>query len=327
MILSEARDLLFDVVVPSLDSEENVDRFDRMLNLVSERFINSGKWLGMIKEMSISSSAGYFTLPPRFVAALAVKNGSCGCPMQLANRWYAYHYGSVYTADPSLWPQFGYVGAVDMGDGYAVFKDSPYETYYLRFTRAATEDNGVQVLVKGNDDLGVPIFTSVDPASYEGMMVTLSAGAVTTTQKFSGRIEYLQKPRTRGYIYLDAVDTVSGAVTRIGYYAPSEVVPCYHRYANGCSEDDSWVMAMCKIRYMPAVVDSDEIIPSNIGALRAGLAALKCEKEGDVVRRDQFLADGLRILGDEARENRGGARFALKIDPAAYQFGRLYQGT
>jgi hypothetical protein len=327
MILSEARDLLFDVVVPSLDSQKNVSQFDRMLNLVQERYINSGKWLGMIKEMSISSSAGYFTLPPRFVAALAVKNGPCGCPMQLANRWYAYHYGSVYTTDPSLWPQFGYVGAVDMGDGFCIFKDSPYAAYYLRFTRAASEDSDIQILVKGFDDQGVSIYTNIDPMSYEGMMVTLSTGIVTTTQKFSGRIEYLQKPRTRGYIYLDAVDVTSGAATRIGYYAPSETVPCYHRYANGCAEDDSWVMAMCKIRYMPAVADTDEIVPSNIGALRAGLAALKCEKEGDVVRRDQFLADGLRILSDEARENRGGAKFVLKIDPGSYQFARLHQGT
>jgi hypothetical protein len=327
MILSEARDLLYDVVVPSLDSQENVDRFDRALNLVQERYINSGKWLGMVREMSISSSAGYFTLPPRFVAALAVKNGPCGCPMQLANRWYAYHYGSVYTTDPSLWPQFGYAGAIDAGDGFTTFKDSPYATYYLRFTRAVTDDTNVQILVKGSDDLGVPIFTNVDPESYEGMTVTLSSATVTTTQKFSGRVEYLLKPRTRGYIYLDAVDVTSAAVTRIGYYAPSETAPCYHRYLNGCTEDDSFVMAMCKIRYTPAVADSDEIIPGNVGALRAGLAAIKCEREGDVVRRDQFLADGLRILSDETRENRGGTKFSLRIDPVAYQFGRLFQGA
>jgi hypothetical protein len=119
---------------------------------------------------------------------------------------------------------------------------------------------------------------------------------------------------------------VSGAVTRIGYFAPSETAPCYHRYMNGWTKEDSWVMAIAKIRYTPAVVDSDEVIPSNAGALRAGLAALKCEQEGDTVRRDQFLADGLRMLSDEARENRGGVRFALRIDPQAFQFANLYPG-
>jgi hypothetical protein len=133
--------------------------------------------------------------------------------------------------------------------------------------------------------------------------------------------------RSKDYLYLDAIDVVSGAATRIGYYAPSETTPSYHRYANGCTTEDSWVVAICKVRYTPAVADSDEVVPSNAGALRAGLAALKCEEKGDTVRRDQFIADGLRMLSDEARENRGGVRFALRIDPGAFQFGNLYQGA
>jgi hypothetical protein len=327
MILSEARELLFDVVVPTIDSQANVDKFNRFLNLVQERYINSGKWLGMIKEVAIVSSGGYFTLPPRFVAALAVKEGTCGCPIQLASRWYAYRYGvGMAIKDANVWPIYGYSGAVDAGDGFVTFKDSPYTPYYLRFTRASADDAGTQILLKGRDESGNSIFTKSEPDSYEGMIVTLDNLIVTTTQKFSGRLEFLQKLRSHGYLYLDAVDPVSGAVTRIGYYAPSETTPSYHRYLNGCTTEDSWVAAICKIRYSPAVADSDEVIPSNAGALRAGLAALKCESEGDTVRRDQFLADGLRMLSDEARENRGGVRFALRIDPQAFQFGNLYQG-
>jgi hypothetical protein len=92
------------------------------------------------------------------------------------------------------------------------------------------------------------------------------------------------------------------------------------------SENPVTVAALCKLRYTPAVADSDEIIPSNYGALRAGLAALKCEKEGDAARRDLYFNDGLRMLSDEARENRGGARLCLKIDPRAFQFYRLWPG-
>jgi len=324
MILSEVRELLFDVVVPSLESQANVDKFNRYLNLVQERYINSGKWLGMMKEMAIASSGGYFTLPPRFVSALAVKNGNCGSPIQLVNRWYAYYYGAaIANLDRSLWPSYGYAGAIDVGDGFVTFKDSPYDVYFLRFTYASAADAGMQILVKGWDENGIAIFTQQDPISYEGMTVTMSSAIVTTTQKFSGRIEFLQKLRSKGYLYLDAVDVGSGAVTRIGYYAPSETTPSYHRYANGCTKDDSWVVAICKIRYTPAVADSDEVVPSNAGALRSGLAALKCEEKGDTVRRDQFLADGLKMLSDEARENRGGVRFALRIDPGAFQFAKL----
>ena len=330
MILSEARELLFDVVVPTIDSQANVDKFDRCLNLVQERYINSGKFLGMMKEIVVVSVNGYFTLPPRFVSALAVKNGGCGCPVQLLNRWYAYAYrygAGVAMRDSSVWASYGYATAIDAGDGFVTFKDSPYEVYYLRFTCGSVDDAGMQILIKGRDENGNTIFTQQDPTSYEGMTVTMDSAIATTTQKFSGRLEFLSKLRSKGYLYLDAVDVASGAVARIGYYAPSETAPCYHRYVNGCAtSDDSWVAAICKIRYTPAVADSDEVIPGNAGALRAGLAAIKCETEGDTVRRDQFLADGLRMLSDEARENRGGVRFALRVDPAAFQFANLYQG-
>lgn len=329
MILSEARELLFDVVVPTIDNQANVDKFNRFLNLVQERYINSGKWLGMMKEIVITSSGGYFTLPPRFVAALAVKEGTCGCPLQLSSRWYAYRYGiGVAIKDSSVWPIYGYAGAIDVGDGFVTFKDSPYSTYRLKIVRENAADDGTQMLFKGNDANGNPIFTlpAGESNSYEGVTFTLTGAETTPSTVFSGPLQMVRKLRTVGYIYLDAVDTATSKVTRIGYYSPSETAPSYHRYANGSTAEDSWVAAICKIRYSPAVADSDEVVPGNAGALRAGLAALKCESEGDTVRRDQFLADGLRMLGDEARENRGGVRFALRIDPQAYQFASLWQG-
>jgi hypothetical protein len=139
---------------------------------------------------------------------------------------------------------------------------------------------------------------------------------VTPAQIFR-RLGFFQKLRTRGYIYLDAVDATNSVnITRIGYYSPSETSPSYHRYWVGCVDSDDPVIAaaLCKLRYTPAVADSDEIIPANFGALRAGLAALKCEKEGDAQRRDLYFNDGLKMLSDEVRENRGGARMCLKID-------------
>jgi hypothetical protein len=329
MILSEARGLLFDVVVPTIDNEENVAKFDRYLNLVQERFINSGKWTRMIQDVAIVTSNGIFTLPPKYVAALAAKSCS-GCPLSIANRWFVYRNTNCCLAeDYSAFSYYGYQQIQDLGDGFATFLDSPYATYYLRFTYGNVADQGMQVLVKGYDAGGSPIFSSDGVISYEGLTVTLNTAITTTTQAFSGRLEFLKKLRSQGFLSLDAVDTITGGATRIGYYAPSETEPSYRRYwidcgnCNGTNSSNA-VYALCKVRYQPAVADSDEVIPGNASALRAGLAALKCEAEGDVTRRDSFLNDGLKILSDEARENRGGAKFSLRIDPGAYQFGRLY---
>lgn len=338
MILSEARELLFDVVVPTIDSQESVDKFNRYLNLVQERYINSGKWAGMIREALIAAENGVFTLPPRFIAALAAKsicvNGSSRgvYPLQIINRWFSYRYPASYLLDQGNWITYGYAGAQDMGDGFVTFKESPYANYLLRITRASANDHDTKILLKGNDPSGNAIFTeeAVGLTSFEGMIVELTDSVTTPSQVFSGPLQFFQKLRTAGYIYLDAVNSTSlGAVTRIGYYAPSETAPSYHRYWIGCtngSDKQQYVSALCKLRYTPAVADSDEVVPSNAGALRAGLAAMKCEAEGDLVRSQQFLDSGLKILSDEARESRGGARFGLKIDPTAFQFYRLWQG-
>ena len=330
MILSEARELLFDVVVPSLDNQENIDRFNRYLNLVQERYLNSGKWTGMFREAVIISCDGYFTLPPRFVSCLAAKS-VCGCPLDIANRWFAYRYPSMqFIADYGSWSAFGYTGVNDMGDGYVTFRDSPYRAYRIRITRENADDDGAKILFKGFDEDGKSIFTKGSPSSsYEGVTYELSGAETMTTTIFTGPIIAVLKPRTIGYIYLDAVNKDDPLDSiRIGYYSPSETSPSYHRYWIGCRSDEQAysAAAICKIRYTPAVADSDEVIPSNANALRAGLAALKCDAEGDVTRRDSYFADGLKLLSDEARENRGGARFSLSIDPTAFQFGRLYQG-
>ncbi len=44
--LAEARQQLYPAIVPSLDNQANIDRFDSYLNLAQERLINSGKWNG-----------------------------------------------------------------------------------------------------------------------------------------------------------------------------------------------------------------------------------------------------------------------------------------
>jgi hypothetical protein len=329
MILSEARELLYDVVVPSLDNQENIDRFNRYLNLVQERYLNSGKWTGMLREAMIISCDGYFTLPPRFVSCLAAKS-VCGAPLNIANRWFAYRYPSLqFFTDYGNWSGFGYNGVNDMGDGYVSFRDSPYPFYHLRITRENADDNGTKILFKGLDEDGKSIFTPQvsGSTSYEGVTYELSGAETLTATIFSGPLTGLRKLRTIGYIYVDAVNRDDPSqVTRIGYYTPSELSPSYHRYWIGCVSDDKpySAAAICKLRFTPAVSDSDEVVPSNANALRAGLAALKCDTEGDVTRRDAYFADGLKLLSDEARENRGGARFDLRIDPAAFQFGRLH---
>jgi hypothetical protein len=188
----------------------------------------------MIREAAITSDQGYFTLPPRFVSVLAAKG--CFGPMEITNRWFAYRYPSQYVIDSANWATYGYGMCQDVGDGYVTFRDSPYPTYKLQLTRANVDDAGMQVLLKGNDASGAPIFTRI-------LRVSLPTGNDRDPRQCRSpdsdlfRAPWLfQKLRTRGYVYLDAVDAVSAEITRIGYYSPSETSPSYHRYWVVCGQ-------------------------------------------------------------------------------------------
>lgn len=330
MILADIREALYDVVVPHINSEDNIVKFNKYLNEIQERFINSGKWKGTTREIAIAATDYFITLPPRFSSCLAARFSATntGNLVDIKSQWFKYLPGGSYLWSAAAWASAGYTNKLaDMGDGFCTFTDAPYAKYYLKFTRENVGDNNLQVLVKGNDENGDAIFTDVGGSSYEGIIVTLNAATVTTTQQFSGQISFLQKHSSQGYIKLEAVDVATAAVTTIGRYMPGETIVNYRRYATGgTTGDTSTVNAICKLRYIPCKLDSDEVIPSNLGALKNGLSALKYEAEGDKQMYKTYFADGLNLLNDEVREARGGAQFSLRIDPAAFQFNRLYPG-
>jgi hypothetical protein len=323
MILSDARQHLYDAVVPRMDSEDFIDKVDKALNSVLERFINSGKWEGTIQEIEIPTTEDFITLPRRFKACLAAKcvKDESSSTVQIQNQWYRYMAG---VPNVGIALGSGYQEVNDLGDGFVTYADSPYDVYQLKFTRTNAGDSNVQILVKGYDENGTRIFTDAGSYSYEGTKINLTTIETTTSQKFSRQIFFLQKQLSQGYIYLDAVEVGSGEITRLGVYEPGETVVNYRRYYTGDLKGSyDAVRAICKIRFIPALVESDEIIPSNLGALRKGLSAIKAESSGDEERYTMYLNSGLLILNAELKENRGGTKFTLKINPDAYQFYRL----
>ena len=333
MILSEARSQLFDVVVPDLSTQTNVDLFNRYCNLACERIINSGKWLGTVRQLLIAAPEEYFTLPFGFASAIAIKyvladEDDVEYQIPIQNQWFTFGRDAQFWGDNGYWSQAGYRSlAGDRGGLFPIFLDSPYTTYYLKVTRENIGDNGIQVLVKGYDSDGDKVFTDVGGYSYEGLNVTLSSANITTSQVFSGEIYAFMKPATQGYIILDAVDVTTGGTTRIGYYAPSERDAKYRRYVTGdISTEIETVKVLAKVKYEQKLQDQDELFIDNYGALRAGIAALKYEAEGDDVRYEMNLAKAIRMLNQELKESRGGAKFSLNIDPTAFQLGNLYQG-
>jgi len=316
--LGQAREQLYSSIVPSIDNQFNIDKFNSYLNLAQERLINSGKWNGTISPVRFLSPDGIITLPRNFISILAskwVKDQASG-PIQIHNNWFSYLNATTDLWSSSHWPRYGYNNTFinDIGDGFCTFKDSPYTSCTLKIEIENNLDSGNSVVIQGKDVNDNPVTITH----------TLSFPNSNTTQVFNGTITMFQKPLTFGRINLYAVDGANQ--TLIGSYDSSETTASYHRYSVPNEPEVDYIDALCKRRYVPCITDTDEVIISNLGALKNMLTSLKFEDEADLERSEMFFNKALQLLNGENKETRGGSKWTLNIDPATMQFNNLWQG-
>jgi len=321
LTLGEARQQLYAAIVPSLDTQASIDRFNSYLNLAQERLINSGKWNGTIYPVRFISPEGVITLPRGYISALAakwVKDEASG-PIKIRNGWFSYLTPISDLWSSTYWPRYGFNETFisDMGDGFCTFKDSPYEQYILKIAIDNASDVGNEIVIKGKDASGELVT----------IMPTLANPVVSPTQVFSGQLSMVSKPITFGTIDIFAVNAADQSQEElIGEYENSETNASYHRYAVPNDPEVDYVDVLCKVRYVPCVVDTDDVVVSNLGALKNMLISLRYEDEADLERSEMFFMKALQLLNGETKETRGGSRWTLNIDPASMQFGNLWPG-
>ena len=320
--LAEARQQLYASIVPSIDNQSNIDRFNSYLNLAQERLINSGKWNGTILPVRFYSPSGMITLPRQFASALAAKwnkNGGDGSnasgPIKIRNGWFTYltPISDLWTA--SYWPRYGYNETFfdDLGDGFATFANPTFETFTLMIEIENSLDASNTVVIKGKDQDYNDVTLSVQLVNPD----------IEINQVFSS-ITFFQKPITNGVINLYAVNGTSEE--KIGSYEATETTASYHRYAVPNEPTIDYLDVLCKIRFVPCVYDTDEVIVSNLGALKNMLTSLRFEDEADLERSEMFFMKALQLLNGESREIRGGSQWKLNIDRASMQFENLWPG-
>lgn len=321
LTLGEAKPQLYTAVVPNLNTQENVDRFVSYLNLAQERLINSGKWNGTIFPVRFASPDGVITLPRRFLSALAAKwvKDEASAPIRIRNGWFTYLTPVTDLWSATYWPRYGFNETFidDLGDGFCTFKDSPYEQYNIKIVISNAQDAGNEIVVNGKDNYG----------DLVTIIPTLANPSVTPSQVFSGPLGMVSKPITFGSVSIYAVNAANPAEEElIGEYENSETNASYKRYSVPNEPEVDYLDVLCKVRYVPCVVDTDDVIVSNLGALKNMLISLRYEDEADLERSEMFFMKALQLLNGETKETRGGSRWTLNIDPISMQFNNLWPG-
>lgn len=146
----------------------------------------------------------------------------------------------------------------------------------------------------------------IGTTTYELLTVTDLGAALDA--RYGARIFITVTPNF-GTILPYAVAEYESAVTTevqtlIASITPGELTSGYRRYAVSAN-DDEIVAAICKRAYVPAVSDNDFVIPSNLGALKAGLQALQFEDRVDEPRAEAAWARAFKRLEEDRQEYDG----------------------
>ena len=141
-------------------------------------------------------------------------------------------------------------------------------------------------------------------ATFTGL--TLTELPRTTVNAFRS-IDAINKSPTKGWVRVYAVDPVTGAENCIAILAPDETLPQYRRYAipGFESEEGVTVTVLAKRKFIPVFTDDDDLIVTNLGALKMMAIAIEKEENNNLVEAQVYEDKAVTLLREELKEVEG----------------------
>jgi len=278
------------------------------INRVLERFICEGKFVGTIQQATITAYEDandnkFITLPRHLETCL--RGGKAGYKTTaVQSEWYQYlpqGRGIRKSTD-------AYYGPLqDIGEGFVTFRDIETAST-LTLSSSETECAGSYIWIRGKDNNGDKIFSTVDGERVEGIRLDLGDGTQTTSQTFK-EIYGVEKTPTTGTITLSAT---TGSVTLAKYEAGERAIS-YRRYI----VDKAWdaVQGIFKRRHVWAISDNDPLYPDSLEAIKLGLMAINAEEKADVERGQYYMDRAILLLNAELKEYNAGQEGVMQVAP------------
>jgi hypothetical protein len=289
LTVAKARDLLYEHVDAGNPMDE---KFLRTLNQLLQRFIDSGLWAKSEFQVDLSAPNGYITLPRRASALLGmrVSNQSPRRIYALAHEFNEVGPGA-HEFDRTM------VSVMEMEDACTHTDLTEASSVFLR-VQANDAGIGGEAVLRGYDADGNRLYSA---DGQDGLRVTLVSGDGNIFGTV-GRVESLTLPLMSKYCSLRT------GTTELGVYEPGETNPGYRRYKVGSVPANCTITCLCSRRHVDLVNEDDLVIPSNVGALKHGLIALRLEDQSDLDSSVAHFDQAYGLLNAELRRLRGKAR-------------------
>jgi hypothetical protein len=284
-------------------------------NEAQERLLNKGLYAGTYGRYSICVYGGCITLPREFESIVGYNFGHI--PGQVYNEWYEFMDNGPGIAPAGDWKRLIDRGYVPM------FRDLP-DQRYLKVYTDQTEDSSATILFRGSDTYNDRIRTLENNEYIDGERLNLQSSPATTTKTFR-HVDAINKTVTKGWIRIYAVDPDTNAEACVAILAPDETLPMYRRYAIPGYEnkDGTAVTVLAKRKFIPITSDDDDLIVTNLGALKMMAIAIEKEENNNLEEAAKYEAKALELLREELREVQGSAIGRPQVQMEMFAMGEI----
>jgi hypothetical protein len=252
-----------------------------LVNLAQERLCTAGEWPFQYCRIKFCAYGGLVSLPTEYEAI--AHSTVDRAPVEVMAPWYEFLESGPGPQDQRRWVNVG----IDRGES-PVYRQPGPAGAVLRVVSTSGDDEGA-VKLFGYDADGVRLTE------------TLTLPEATTSAKFS-KITQVLKPVTVGDVVLSGTDEW-GEQYQLAVYRSRDTHPSFRTYHFTALGDhqSAVIHAIVRRRVFPVLADTDELLITNLGALRLGVKAIALEDRGDLAGSATALQLAIQILHNEAR--------------------------
>lgn len=264
-------------------------KFSSLINQATSNLLRRGDWSGTVVPIQVCVKRGCIVWP-RYVLNVR-KISLCSNALPVHNLWYQFLPRDVCGTG---WRKWGHGECALFANGHAPTYSSVYgDGRLIRAYPRTLDDLGKTIRIFGVDNGNQPLKTNNGDGTWsEGIVITLGR-PYGSTSVYVRRIDRVVKEVTQGQVLLYAYDVVNDILEDLAIYDPGETTPSYARYQlgepsnrcgnqpQGCCGTSLSVVALVKLRFIPAKFDTDLILVDNADAIKLAVQAIKCQDAGD----------------------------------------------
>jgi hypothetical protein len=297
------------------------DDFIELVNAATRRLMRRGDWFETAIPIYVCVFNGCICWP-RYVGQVRRIN-MCNGQIPVRNLWYQFMVG-VGAGGCGTWNSIsgnnGWWGRevkLQQEGTSPVLQDIMGEGRLVRVYTRCSPDYGKTLTIYGIDNNGQRLMTQNQDGSWTDGVVLVMQQPFASTSVYVRSIERVQRDATQCPVDMYAYNATTNLLEELAHYEPNETAPTYSKTrlqmpwpwlpsatpGSACCSTQRGVLAMVKLRFIPAQAPTDLVLLPNIDALQKEIQAIRAERAGDMKKAKDFELDAIRELNRELEDN------------------------